>query len=156
GRARLLRRARGYVPLAQALPVAGPDLVAFGGDLKGTICLVKDGEAVVSPHLGDLSSPAVERALAEARDHLERLLRVEPRHAACDAHPDYVSSRIARECGLPLERVQHHHAHAAAVLAEHGRRGPALAVVLDGAGWGDDGTVWGGELFRVDLVGFER
>jgi hydrogenase maturation protein HypF len=150
GRTRVLRRARGYVPRATRLAPDGPDLIAFGGDLKGTICVVRRGEAVVSPHLGDLSSIEVEAALHAARAHLERLLGAAPTAAACDRHPDYVSSRIARESGLPLVLVQHHHAHVAAVLAEHERSGPTLAVVLDGTGYGDDGSIWGGELLRAD------
>jgi hydrogenase maturation protein HypF len=156
GAPRVLRRARGYVPRTLLLPRAGPDLVAFGGDLKSTICVVKDGRALVSQHLGDLSSPEAERALEEALAHLSSLVGLEARAVACDLHPDYASTRLARARGLPVVAVQHHHAHAAACLAEHGRTGPALVAALDGAGWGTDGTIWGGELLVADLERCDR
>jgi hydrogenase maturation protein HypF len=156
GRVRVLRRARGFVPRSIALPAIGPDLVALGGDLKATVCVVREGRAVVSQHLGDLSSPEVEAFLRETVDHLVGLLGARPRAVACDRHPDYASTRIARDLGLEIVPVQHHHAHAAACLAEHGRPGPALAVALDGSGFGDDGTVWGGELLLASLTESRR
>lgn len=158
GRARVLRRARGYVPRALALPLpaGGPDVLALGGDLKGAVCVVTRGRATLSPHLGDLTSPDVEAALREATEHLQALTGARPAVVACDAHPDHVSSRVARELGPPVLAVQHHHAHAAACLVEHGLTGPALALVLDGAGFGADGTTWGGELLLCDLAAARR
>ncbi|MCO5169832.1 MAG: carbamoyltransferase HypF [Planctomycetes bacterium] len=156
GRPRLLRRARGFVPRALALPVGGPDVLAVGGDLKGAVCVATRGRATLSPHLGDLTRPEVEGALREAVDHLLALTGARPEVVACDLHPDYVSSRVARDLGLPVVAVQHHHAHAAACLVEHGRTGPALALVLDGAGHGEDGTTWGGELLLCDLRAARR
>ncbi|MGE0709108.1 MAG: carbamoyltransferase HypF [Planctomycetota bacterium] len=151
-----LRRGRGQVPDALELPVAGPDLIAFGGDLKGALCLVRDGRALLGPHLGDLAVPEVEERAQAVRDVLARLLSCAPEVAVADLHPDYASARLARATGLPLVRVQHHHAHVAAVLAERGLEGPVLAATLDGTGYGTDGTVWGCELLRADLRRAER
>lgn len=152
-----IRRSRGYVPGAVALPLpAGRPLVAVGAELKATFCVARASDAFLSPHLGDLTSEHAYRAFrADLALYLE-MLGVEPALLACDLHPDYLSTRWAWEQGLPVEEVQHHHAHAAACLAEHGERGPALAIVLDGTGYGTDGTIWGGEVLRCDLVSFER
>ena len=148
-----LRRSRGYAPAALPLPVPlDRPLVAAGAELKSTFCVARGGEAFLSSHLGDLTG---EDAYAAFRDDLELwldMLGVEPAALACDLHPDYLSTRWAWEQGLPVVEVQHHHAHAAACLAEHGESGPALAVVLDGTGFGTDGTIWGGEVLRCDLT----
>jgi len=153
----ILRRSRGYAPQPLALPVAAPvPLVAAGGELKSTFCVVRGREAFLSAHLGDLDSEPAYRAFREdLRLYLE-MLRVEPAAVACDLHPEYLSTKWARELGLELVEVQHHHAHAAACLAEHGETGPALALVFDGTGYGPDGTLWGGELLRADLDGYDR
>jgi len=156
GRPCRLRRARGDAPEVVALPRPGPDLLAWGGDLKAAACLVQGGRALVTPHLGDLDVPEVEARARAVVARLSAQTGHRPEAVACDLHPDYVATRLAREAGLPVVAVQHHHAHAAAVLAEHGEAGPALACVLDGAGFGPDGTVWGGELLRVDLERAER
>jgi hydrogenase maturation protein HypF len=152
-----IRRSRGYAPTALRLPVAAErPLVAAGAELKSTFCVARGDEAFLSAHLGDLSS---EHAYAAFRADLELyldMLGVEPSAIACDLHPDYLSTRWAWDQGLPLVEVQHHHAHAAACLAEHGETGPALAIVLDGTGLGTDGTIWGGEVLRCDLQEFER
>lgn len=152
-----IRRSRGHTPGAIALPVAaGRPLVAAGAELKSTFCVARGGEAFLSAHLGDLTSEEAYRAFrADLRLYLE-MLGVEPATVVCDLHPDYLSTRWAWEQGVPVEEVQHHHAHAAACLAEHGQTGPALAIVLDGTGFGTDGTIWGGELLRCDLASFER
>jgi hydrogenase maturation protein HypF len=160
GGAAFVRRARGYTPRAIRLPRAGPPVLAGGGYLKNTVCLTRGDEAFLSPHIGDLDNGASCEALEEAVAHLVRILQVEPAACAHDLHPDFFSSRFvarfAAERGLPVTAVQHHHAHAAAVLAEHGHEGPALAVTLDGVGLGTDGTAWGGELLRVEGSGFRR
>ncbi|MGD0166683.1 MAG: carbamoyltransferase HypF [Gaiellaceae bacterium] len=152
-----IRRSRGYAPAAIPLPVAAHmPLVASGAELKSTFCVVRGDQAFISPHLGDLDT---ELAYSAFRTDLElylAMIGVEPELLACDLHPDYLSSKWAREQELELVEVQHHHAHAAACLAENGETGPALALVLDGTGFGTDGTIWGGELLRFNLAGFER
>jgi hydrogenase maturation protein HypF len=152
-----IRRSRGYAPAALPLPVsARKPLVATGAELKSTFCVVRAGEAFLSPHLGDLDSELAYRAFHTDLELYLQMLGVEPKLVACDLHPDYLSSKWARGQELELVEVQHHHAHAAACLAENGETGPALALVLDGTGYGPDGTIWGGELLRFDLAGFER
>ena len=152
------RRARGYVPRPVFLPQSeqgGPCVLGTGAELKATICLTRGREAFVGQHIGDLENPATLGFYEEVAAHLEKLLEVRPEALVCDAHPDFLSTRYAearaqRE-GIPLWRLQHHAAHAAAVLAENSHYGPALALCLDGTGLGDDGTVWGGELLFMEL-----
>lgn len=152
-----IRRSRGYTPGAIPLPVPlRAPLVAAGAELKSTFCVGRGREAFLSAHLGDLTGEAAYAAfLADLELYLE-MLGIEPAAVACDLHPDYLSTRWALGQELPVVEVQHHHAHAAACLAEHGETGPALAVVLDGTGYGTDGTIWGGEVLRFDLAAFER
>jgi hydrogenase maturation protein HypF len=145
-----LRRARGFVPEPIALPVKGPPVLAVGGETKATVCLAAGGEAVLSQHLGDLTDPDAFAFFEETIRKLIRLTGLTPVAVAHDLHPDYRSTRWAKARGLPLLPVQHHHAHAAACLADNGHDGPALAVVLDGTGLGSDGGAWGGELMLVD------
>jgi hydrogenase maturation protein HypF len=129
-------------------------VLALGGYFKATLCVTRGAEAYVSQHLGDTDNAATRRLLEEVLDHWLAVLGVEPRAIACDLHPDYPSrtlaERIAQQRGLPLIAVQHHHAHIAAVLAEHRCDEPVLGLALDGTGHGDDGGIWGGELLRVD------
>ena len=154
---RVLRRSRGHAPSPLLLPVAAPaPLVAVGAELKSTFCVARGGEAFLSSHLGDLDSEAAYRAFRSDLELYLQLLRVRPEAVACDLHPEYLSTKWARGQGLPLVEVQHHHAHAAACLAEHGEGGHALALVFDGTGLGTAGTLWGGELLRATLDGFER
>jgi hydrogenase maturation protein HypF len=166
GRARVLRRARGYAPAPLRLPSgfeSAPQLLAFGGELKAAFCLLKGGEATLSQHQGDLED---ERTLDDYRKNLAlyaRLFDHRPAAFVVDSHPDYVSSKFAREQGLttstPVMEAQHHHAHIAACLAENGRpldAPPVLGVVLDGLGFGDDGTIWGGEFLLADYRRYER
>ena len=135
---------------------ADEPIVAVGAELKSTFCVARDSDAFLSSHLGDLDSEACLRGLPRRPRALPRHARRQPAAVACDLHPEYLSTKWAREQSLPLIEVQHHHAHAAACLAEHGETGEALAVVLDGTGYGTDGTLWGGELLRCDLTTFER
>ena len=152
-----LRRSRGHAPSALVLPVPVDEpLVAVGAELKGTFCVARNGEAFLSAHLGDLTGEAAYAAFRSDLALYLEMLGVEPAALACDLHPDYLSTRWAWEQGLPVVEVQHHHAHAASCLAEHGEKGPALAIVLDGTGYGPDGTIWGGEVLRCDLRGYER
>jgi hydrogenase maturation protein HypF len=156
----LIRRARGYTPRPIKLARSGPSVLALGGWYKNTICVTRGNEAFVSQHVGDLDNAATVGFLEETVAHLLGILEVEPAMVAHDLHPDFASTRLAvklaAERGIPALAVQHHHAHLAAVLAEHGQVGAALGLALDGVGLGTDGQAWGGELLRVDGVGFSR
>ena len=166
GEIRVLRRARGHAPASIALPKGfenAPDLVAFGPELKATFCIVKDGRAVLSQHQGDLEDAATFDDYRKNLDLYQNLFDPKPQAFACDMHPDYMSTKLARtsarEQQLPLIEVQHHHAHLAACLAENGRpldAPPVLGIVLDGLGYGLDGTIWGGEFLLGSYRGFER
>jgi hydrogenase maturation protein HypF len=158
GRPQLLRRSRGYVPAALPLPVdCGRHLLACGAELKNTFALAKGDRAWVGHHVGDLKNYETLTSFARGIEHFEGLFAVEPEIVAHDLHPDYLSTRHAAELdGVRLVGVQHHHAHLAACLAEHGQTGPAVGAVFDGTGHGPDGTVWGGELLLGDLEDFER
>jgi hydrogenase maturation protein HypF len=152
-----VRRSRGYVPAALPLPVsARRPLIAAGAELKSTFCVVRAAEAFLSPHLGDLDSELAYRAFLTDLALYVEMLAVEPRAVAYDLHPEYLATKWALEQDAELIGVQHHHAHAAACLAEHGEQGPALSLVFDGTGYGTDGTLWGGELLRCELASFER
>jgi len=156
-RRQVLRRARGFVPRPVRLPVAAAEpVLALGGQLKVTVAVAVGCDAVASHHLGDAGAPAALAGIEEAVAHLCSLCRVDPVVVACDMHPDYVTTRMASASGLHTVAVQHHHAHAAACLAEHGESGPVLAVAFDGHGWGPDETLWGGEFLVADLHGFQR
>ena len=166
GRMRTLRRARGFAPAPIALPPgfeAAPELLAFGGELKAAFCLVKDGEAILSQHQGDLESAETFDDYCRNLALYAELFRHAPRALVADRHPEYLSAKLARQraqaCSLPLIEAQHHHAHVAACLAENAvplDAPPALGIVLDGLGWGDDGTIWGGEFLLADYRGYER
>ena len=166
GRTRLLRRARGYAPAPVCLPPgfeAAPQLLAMGGELKATFCLVKDGEAILSQHQGDLEDAETFADYRKALGLYADLFDNAPEALVVDRHPEYLSSKLARgwayERQTPLIEVQHHHAHVAACLAENGRalEAPAvLGVVLDGLGWGDDDALWGGEFLLADYRGYQR
>ena len=152
-----VRRSRGSVPASLPLPVPAPrPLVAAGAELKATFCVARGSEAFLSPHLGDLDGELAYRAFLADLELYTAMLGVRPETIAHDLHPEYLATKWALEQEAELLGVQHHHAHAAACLAEHGETGPALALVFDGTGYGTDGTLWGGELLRCDLVGFRR
>jgi hydrogenase maturation protein HypF len=157
GRALLLRRARGYVPRAIALPGAQRPVLAVGAELKNTVCLTRGDRAFLSQHLGDLQNAETYTAFTTAIGQLQELLGTAPLAVAHDLHPDYLTTHYARaESSLPTVAVQHHHAHLASCLAENGWAGPAIGVIFDGLGYGDDGTLWGGEFLVGDLQGYER
>jgi hydrogenase maturation protein HypF len=151
-----IRRSRGHAPTALPLPEAGRAIVGAGAELKSTFCVATNGEAFLSPHLGDLDSEPAFRAFRSDLALYLEMLGAELDVVAHDLHPEYLSTKWALEQDAALVGVQHHHAHAAACLAEHGEEGPCLAVVFDGTGYGPDGTLWGGELLRCDLAGYER
>jgi hydrogenase maturation protein HypF len=158
GRPLPLRRSRGAVPSVLALPVPAPrHVLACGAELKSTFCVARGRRAWVSHHIGDLKNAETLESFQTGVAHFERLFAVAPELVAHDLHPDYLSTvyALARE-GAERVGVQHHHAHLAACLAEHGETGPAVGAIFDGAGLGTDGTVWGGEILVGDLRGFER
>ena len=155
----LLRRSRGYVPASIPLPGAGTPrpLLACGAELKNTFCLARGRRAWVSHHVGDLENYETLRSFTDGIEHFGALFAVEPEVVAHDLHPEYLSTKYALDLdGVELIGVQHHHAHLAACLAEHGETGPALGAIFDGTGYGLDGTVWGGELLLGDLGSFRR
>ncbi len=162
GAPRLLRRARGYAPAPIALPPGfdnAPEVLAMGGELKATFCLIKDDQAIVSQHQGDLEHPAAFDDYCKALRLYGDLFDHAPMAVAADAHPEYLSSKLARARAEPVIELQHHHAHIAACLCENGRprdAAPVLGVALDGLGWGDDGTFWGGEVLLADYRGYRR
>jgi hydrogenase maturation protein HypF len=152
GRVQLVRRARGWAPQPVRLPVAaGRPVLAVGAQLKSTVTLARGRSAVVSQHLGDLDDWPSYAGFCAAIEHLTALSAARPELVAHDLHPDYRSTAWAEACGLPLLGVQHHHAHVAACLVEHGVTSPVLGVAFDGLGLGTDGTLWGGELLVADL-----
>ncbi len=156
GRESVIRRARGYAPLPVHMGRKLAPVLAVGGHLKNTVAIAVGRDVFVSQHIGDLETLEARRAFENAIDDLCRLYRFKPELVACDLHPDYASARWALASGLPVARVQHHYAHVAACSAENDLRGPYLGVAWDGAGYGLDGTVWGGEFFLVENGRFER
>jgi hydrogenase maturation protein HypF len=161
-----LRRARGYAPAPIALPVGfenAPPMLAMGSELKNTVALLRDGEAIVSQHLGDLENMAALNAYQDTLDLYRRLFEHEPAAIAIDLHPEYLSSKLGQQLAesqaVPLYAIQHHHAHIAACMVEHGLpldEPPVLGIALDGLGYGSDGTLWGGEFLRADYRSAER
>ncbi len=160
GAAQFIRRSRGYAPAAIALLRSGPSVLAFGSHLKNTVCVTRGAEAFMSPHIGSLDNAASCLFQDETVQRLCDLLDVKPQCVVHDLHPDDYSTRAAlayaQRHGLPTLAVQHHHAHIAAVCAEHGWQGPLLGLALDGVGLGTDGTAWGGELLQVDGARCQR
>ena len=154
----MLRRSRGYVPASLDLPVPAPlQLLGVGAEQKNAFCVAKGARAWPSHHIGDIKNYETLQSLQDGVEHFERLFEVTPQLVAHDLHPDYLSTRYAlgRE-DVQLLSIQHHHAHLAATLAEHGETGPAVAAIFDGTGYGTDGTVWGGEILAGDLARSER
>jgi hydrogenase maturation protein HypF len=163
GTEQVLRRSRGYVPRPLRLPRAVRPALAVGGDLKNALCIGDGDHAWFGPHIGDMGDLAALEAARRAERHMRRLTGVTPALVAADRHPGYHSARWARSraAGLPQARpvlVQHHHAHIASVMAESGLDGttPVIGVAFDGTGYGDDGTVWGGEVLLADYAGYRR
>lgn len=155
-----IRRSRGFAPLPVTVQSRSDDvIVATGGDLKTTFCLMgADGYAHMSSHLGDMADPRTQSCFEAALDHLSFMTDRRPQTIVCDLHPSYATTRWAQRQNRGIMQVQHHHAHAVSLLAEHQRTGsPVIAVVFDGTGYGTDGTIWGGELLAItDPVRFTR
>lgn len=158
GKVRMLRRARGYAPEPIKLYGNSRIILALGAQQKNTFCLVKGDNAFLSGHIGDLDDPDTESFYASEIQSFMRLFDAKPEMIACDMHPDYVSTRYATcfDGGLPVNKIQHHHAHFASVLAEHQMEEPAIGLIFDGTGYGTDGTIWGGEALFGGIRSSER
>lgn len=161
GRESVLRRARGYAPLPIALRSAfriphSEIALALGAHLKNTVALNLGANVFVSQHLGDLETAQAYAAFVKSAADLPQLYDAAPQLIACDMHPDYLSTKHAPKFSLPVRAVQHHWAHIAACMAENELTPPVLGVAWDGTGYGDDGTIWGGEFLAVDATGFSR
>ncbi|MGI8661916.1 MAG: Sua5/YciO/YrdC/YwlC family protein, partial [Acidimicrobiales bacterium] len=156
-RTQVLRRSRGFAPEPMPLAVrAARPILAVGAELKNTVALTLGAEVVGSHHIGDLEHLSTYCSFVQAIDHLCGLYGVTPEVVAHDLHPEYLSSKFAADLDLDAVGVQHHHAHIASCLTEHGRSDPVVGLAFDGLGYGTDGTLWGGELLIADLRGFER
>ncbi len=159
GRDYPLRRSRGYVPYPVAVPVKRR-LLACGAEQKASFCLSKPGHSFPSQHMGDLKNLETLTNWEEQIEHFAKLFDIVPEAIACDMHPDYLSTAYAEERaereGIPLLRVQHHHAHMAACMADNSLEGGCLGLVWDGTGYGSDGAIWGGELLAGGYKGFRR
>jgi hydrogenase maturation protein HypF len=157
-----LRRSRGYSPFPVHLPWDVPPLLAAGAELKNTFCITNGNYAFLSHHIGDLENYETLQSFETGIAHFENLFRVKPVAIACDLHPNYLATRYALERAerenLPVFSIQHHHAHIAALMAEHGLDGshPVIGVAFDGTGYGADGQIWGGEFLIADYAGFKR
>ncbi|MEW6741598.1 MAG: carbamoyltransferase HypF [Planctomycetota bacterium] len=158
GEVRVIRRARGYVPSPVLLSTpARRRVLACGGELKNTIALSRDRTVFLSQHIGDLDNPSALAFFEQSIAHLQAILEIEPEVIACDMHPEYLSTRWAeRQRKVPVVHVQHHHAHLLSVMAENGIDEECLGLILDGTGYGTDGTIWGGELLSGDARSFRR
>jgi hydrogenase maturation protein HypF len=157
GQPQNLRRSRGFVPVPVQLEKETQPVLAVGGELKNTVCVVRGSEAFLSQHVGDLENLESYRFFEEAVQHLQRILETEPKVIAHDLHPDYFSTKWAQEReGVELVGVQHHHAHVAACMAENHLDGKVIGIALDGTGYGTDGAIWGGEVLVADYAGFQR
>ena len=158
GRESLIRRSRGYAP--QPIPMSVPfvrPVLACGAHLKNTFCLGKERHVFMSHHIGDLENYETLDSFTKGIEHFKNLFDIEPRVVAHDLHPDYLSSKYALTVsGVPKIGVQHHHAHIASCIAEHGLAGPVIGVAFDGLGYGDEGAIWGGEFLVADLSKYDR
>ncbi|MCP4115223.1 MAG: carbamoyltransferase HypF [Desulfobacteraceae bacterium] len=154
---RFLRRSRGYAPLPVMLKKKFPPMLACGGGLKSTVCLVKENRAFLSQHIGDLDNQKTFGFYKKSVEHLENILDIEPGIVAHDLHPGYMSTGFAGDQqGVETVAVQHHHAHAVSCMAENGLEEEVIAITLDGTGLGTDNTIWGGEILTCTEEGFER
>jgi hydrogenase maturation protein HypF len=156
GREMVMRRARGYTPLPIVVKRALPPLLAVGGHLKNTVAVSRETNVILSQHIGDLETAKALFAFRKVIADLLSLYEVQPVAVAHDAHPDYLSTQWAKSAPYPAIAVQHHHAHVAACMAENDLEGEVLGVTWDGVGYGDDGTLWGGEFLLGDPSGYQR
>ena len=156
GRELVLRRARGYAPLPVRLKQDAPALLAVGGQLKNSVAITAGPQVFISQHIGDLETEAAFRAFKDTIESLQRLYGVTPERHLCDLHPEYLSTKYARERALSTDAIQHHFAHVASCMAENELDGKVLGVAWDGTGYGPDGTIWGGEFLLTDGATFRR
>lgn len=153
----LLRRSRGFVPYPVFIDKKSPErILACGPELKNTIAFLRENQVFISQHIGDLDNPEAFNFFKHCISHLGKILKISPDFLAHDLHPEYLSTKWAMDQGLPCLGVQHHHAHLASVLADNNIEGPAIGIILDGTGYGEDGTIWGGEILVGDASGYER
>jgi hydrogenase maturation protein HypF len=156
-RIRLLRRSRGFVPRPLQLTAALPDTLALGGQMKGTVCIIRNKEAFLSPHIGDLDTPEARNFFEESIQLMYKLAERKPALIACDLHPGYYTSQYASRLeGVRVIPVQHHHAHIVSCMAENGLSGQVIGLAMDGTGYGTDGQIWGGEFLVADASSFTR
>ena len=154
---RIIRRSKGYVPAPVLTTLYDNEgIFAAGAELTNTFALGKNTQVIFSQHIGDLKNAETMEFYEESVDRFSKLFRFENQFVACDLHPDYLSSYYARNLRLPTLEIQHHHAHIASCMAEHGLNEKVIAFAFDGTGYGDDGTIWGGEVFICDYAGYER
>lgn len=162
GKSYPIRRSRGFAPFPVRLPWKMPSVLAAGAELKNTFCMTKDDYAFLSHHIGDMENYETLVSFEEGIRHFKRLFRIEPQVIACDKHPDYLATRVARKMAednqLPLVEVQHHHAHIAACMAENHlpAEEQVIGVAFDGTGYGDDGAIWGGEFMIASYQDYQR
>lgn len=152
----ILRRSRGFVPAPIRLSREISSILAVGGEVKNAFCLTQGSFAFMSPHIGDLESLTTYRAYLAAIDHYKKIFDLKPQCVAYDLHPEYLATKYALTLDIPQVGVQHHHAHIASVLAEHGLEERVIGVAFDGTGYGGDGTLWGGEFLIADYRDFVR
>ena len=157
-----IRRSRGYSPFPVKLPWEVPPLLAVGPELKNTFCITNKNYAFLSHHIGDMENYETLQSFEQGVEHFEKLFRVKPKAIAYDLHPNYLSTRYALQRAeqdhLPTIGIQHHHAHIAACMAEHGLDGsqPVIGLAFDGTGYGEDGAIWGGEVLVADYKSYKR
>ena len=157
GKPYMIRRSRGYAPLPYFVgPDKGRQVLAIGGELKNTFCIAKGNLFYLSPYIGDLSDVRTVDALRESIERMKRLFEAEPSFVVCDKHPRYNSVAVAEDLGLPVVKVQHHYAHILSCMAEHNYLQPLIGIAFDGTGYGDDGTIWGGEVLLADTGTYSR
>ena len=156
GRPRVLRRARGFVPRPLPLGASYAPVLALGPHMKSTICIIKDRNAFLSPHIGDLDTPQAREFFYRTIDLMKKITGISPAAVACDMHPGYFSGSAAKHFSGETVRVQHHHAHVVSCMAENGISGKVIGLSMDGTGYGTDGTIWGGEILVADETSFYR
>ncbi len=157
GYTHVIRRARGFVPAPVFIKrETSRSILACGGELKNTIALSRGNQVFLSQHIGDLDNPAAFNFFENSIEHLGRILEITPEAIAHDLHPEYLSTKWAVRQTLPVVGIQHHHAHLVSVMADNGVTEPTIGIILDGTGYGTDGTIWGGEVLIGDAGGFER
>jgi len=153
---RLMRRSRGYSPSPVYLNFNADSILATGAELKNTFCFGKGNQAILSQHIGDLKDFETYSFYEKNIEQFKKMFRIKPKLIAADLHPEYLSTKYAFQCDLPVIQVQHHHAHLASVMAENGLNEKVIGVSFDGTGLGDDGNIWGSEFFVCDLTDYER